>query len=124
MSVAKSLNSVLIVEPNQNLVRPYSFLPPDSVVTRLTNTVAASEFLRQSSVDLVLLSCSFSSKKLLHFLEDLKLASSERIVPLILVVDLTKPYSIVPGLTWDKKLGLLSSNSTVRELELQLAHLA
>jgi hypothetical protein len=47
---------------------------------------------------------------MLHFLESLKQASHTKIIPLILVVDLHQPYSIVPGLNWDQKLALLTRN--------------
>jgi DNA-binding response OmpR family regulator len=115
--------SILIVEPNLTLVRPYAFLPTKAQVTRLSNSVAAAALLQEQSFDLVFLSCSFSSKKLLHFLDELKETSKAVITPLVLMVDLSKPFSIVPGLTWDKRLRLLSSSATARELELALTHL-
>lgn len=119
----KSLPSILIVEPNQNLARPYSFLPAEAQVTRLSNSLAAATLLKEQNFDLVFLSCSFSAKKLLHLLDELKAASKTAIMPLVFVVDLSKPFSIVPGLTWDKNLCLLSSSSTARELELALSRL-
>jgi len=119
----KSPPSILIVEPNQNLARPYSFLPTEAKVARLSNSIAAATLLKEQNFDLVFLSCSFSAKKLLHFLDELKAASKTAIVPLVFVVDLSKPFSIIPGLTWDKNLCLLSSNSTARELELALSRL-
>lgn len=119
----KAAPSILIVEPNQSLERPYAFLPKSAKVTRQSNSVAAAALLQQQTFDLVFLSCSFSAKKLLHFLDELKAANKTGITPLALVVDLHKPFSLVPGLTWDKQLCLLSSASTARELELALAQL-
>lgn len=120
-SVAKS---VLIVEPNSDLEKPYSFLDQKKFqITRVSNSLTASYELQKSNFDLVFLSCSFSNKKILNFLESLKLAGSTRIIPLILVVDLSQPYSIVPGLTWNNQLGLLSSISSEKELQINLSKL-
>lgn len=115
---------VLVVEPNSQLVEPYCFLT-DRVaeVTRLTSASAASQLLSNKNFDLVMASCSLSSRKLLHLLETIKTASQAAIIPLILVVDLQQPYSLVPGLSWAKQVQLLSSRSNAEMLELALAQL-
>ena len=109
--------SILIVEPNLDQKKPYSFLDLKTFkITRVNNSLDAAYELQKQSFDLVFLSCSFSNKKILNFLESLKEASSTKIIPLILVVDLSQPYSIVPGLNWNKQLSLLSSFSSEKEL--------
>lgn len=124
MSTAVVAKSILIVEPNPHLDRPYSLLDSRAFqVARISNPLTAGFELQKQAFDLVLLSCSFSHKKLLHFLDSLKEADKTKIIPLILVVDFSKPYSLIPGLTWDGKLGLLSSLSGAKELNLQLAKL-
>ena len=124
MSPLSSQKSILIVEPNLDLEKPYSFLDPQIFkVTRVSNTLLAASALEQQNFELVLLSCSFSNKKLLNFLDSLKLASKNKIIPLVLVVDFNQPYSIVPGLSWDKQVGLLSSSSCAKELMTVLARL-
>ncbi len=118
------LPAILIVEPNVDLEKPYIFLDPKIFqVTRVSNVLIASEELQKQDFNLVFLSCSFSNKKILSFLESLKLASKKQILPLILVVDLHQPYSIVPGLKWDQKIAVLSSASTTEELQSVLRRL-
>lgn len=117
MSEALVQKSILIVEPNLDLEKPYSFLDQKLFkVTRVSDVLTASDELQKQDFSLVFLSCSFSNKKLLNFFEALKLASKKQIMPLLLVVDLNQPYSIVPGLNWDQKIALLSSQSAEEEL--------
>jgi len=109
--------TILIVEPNLDLQKPYAFLNSKTFkITRVNSVLTASDELQKQDFSLVFLSCSFSNKKIFNFLESLKLASKKQIIPLLLVVDLNQPYSIVPGLNWDQKIGLLSSQSFEEEL--------
>ncbi len=124
MLTSSASKSILIVEPNSDLEKPYSFLDQKTFkVTRASNSLTASYELQKQNFDLVFLSCSFSNKKILNFLESLKLAGSNQIIPLILVVDLSQPYSIVPGLTWNNQLSLLNSISSDKELQIALSKL-
>lgn len=124
MLTPSASKSILIVEPNLDQKKPYSFIDPKTFkITRVNNSLDAAYELQKQSFDLVFLSCSFSNKKILNFLESLKEASSTKIIPLILVVDLNQPYSIVPGLTWNKQLSLLSSSSSEKELHAALDQL-
>ena len=109
--------TILIVEPNLDLQKPYAFLDQKLFkIIRVSNILTANNELQKQDFNLVLLSCSFSNKKILNFLESLKLASKSQIIPLLLVVDLNQPYSIVPGLNWDQKIAVLSSQSAEEEL--------
>lgn len=124
MSAVSKQKSILVVEPNSSLNQPYVFF--DSAVfdiTRCSNPNIAREYLQQKKFSLVCLSCSFSNKKMLNLLESIKNASQTAIIPLILVVDLQQPYSIVPGLSWNGQLAVLSSVSTSQDLQLQLGKL-
>lgn len=124
MLTSSAPKSILIVEPNLDQKKPYSFLDLKTFkITRINNSFDAAYELQKQNFDLVFLSCSFSNKKILNFLESLKEASSTKIIPLILVVDFSQPYSIVPGLTWNKQLGLLSSISSEKELRTALDQL-
>lgn len=116
--------TILIVEPNLNLQKPYVFLDSKNFkITRVSDILIASNELQKQDFNLVFLSCSFSNKKMLNFLESVKLASKNQIIPLLLVVDLSQPYSIVPGLNWDQKIAMLSSQSSAEELATILHHL-
>lgn len=124
MPTASKQKSILVVEPNSNLDRPYAFF--DQAIfdlIRCSNPSVAREYLEQNKFALVCLSCSFSNKKMLNLLESIKNASQTSIIPIILVVDLQQPYSIVPGLTWNGQIALLSSTSTAQDLKLQLGKL-
>jgi DNA-binding response OmpR family regulator len=110
-------HSILIVEPNLDLEKPYIFLDSQTFkITRVSNVFAAGEELQKQVFALVFLSCSFSNKKILNFLEELTLASKKQVLPLILVVDLHQPFSIVPGLHWDQKVAVLSSVTSKEEV--------
>jgi len=116
--------TILIVEPNLNLRKPYVFLDSKNFkITRVSDILIASNELQKQTFNLVFLSCSFSNKKILNFLESVKFASKKQIIPLLLVVDLNQPYSIVPGLNWDQKIAVLSSQSFEEELTTILHHL-
>jgi len=116
--------AILIVEPNLNLQKPYVFLDSKNFkITRVSDILIASNELQKQDFNFVFLSCSFSNKKILNFLESVKLASKKQIIPLLLVVDLNQPYSIVPGLNWDQKIAVLSSQSFEEELTTILHHL-
>ncbi len=124
MSAVSKQKSILIIEPNSNLDQPYAFFDKKIFeLTRCSNPNLAREYLGQKKFSLVCLSCSFSNKKMLNLLELIKDASQTSIIPIILVVDLQKPYSIVPGLTWNGQLAVLSSVSTNQDLQLQLSKL-
>ena len=116
--------AILIVEPNLDLQKPYAFLDTKNFkITKVSDIATANDELQKQDFSLVFLSCSFSNKKILNFLESLKLASKNQIIPLILIVDLNQPYSIVPGLNWDQKIAVLSSQSSAEELMTILHHL-
>ncbi len=117
-------STILIVEPNLDLQKPYAFLDTKNFkITKVSDIATANDELQKQDFSLVFLSCSFSNKKILNFLESLKLASKNQIIPLILIVDLNQPYSIVPGLNWDQKIAVLSSQSSAEELMTILHHL-
>lgn len=124
MFLAKSTQNVLVLDPNFEQVALYSFIDQKKFQVKfLSNPGLASEALAQENFDLVFLSCSFSNKKLLHFLESLKQACKNKIIPLVLVVDFEQSYSIVPGIKWDQRVALLGSQASAEELNATLARL-
>jgi len=121
MSSLNKNYSILIVEPNKNSGLPYSFFKQKQFNLATTASIQkALKDLAQFTPNLVLLSTSFSTDQLIIFLEALKNASSKQIIPLILVVDLTKPLSILPGTSWGKKLGIIHSLSSKKEISATL----
>ena len=124
MFLAKSSQNALVLDPHFEQVAVYSLLDHKKFqVKTFSNPLQASEALAQENFDLVFLSCSFSNKKLLNFLDSLKQACKNKIIPLVLVVDFSQSYSIVPGIKWDNKIALLGSQASAEELDVALLRL-
>ena len=116
------LKSILIIEPNFKLQQPYQLLSSDLfAVTRVTNQSQAAALLEKESFDLIMLSCSFSASKSLNLLTMLNQHQRKQITPLILVVDLSKRYSLVLGTTWAKQLSIVHSQTKQAELNTTLS---
>ena len=111
---------LLIIEPNSELTSPYQFFPNNFDIIRLTSTKTAFEKLASQDFSLFVVSTSFSPEKLTILLEALKNQFTDRVIPLLLVVDLNQPLSCVPGTYWGGKLGLLPSNATKQQTLLTL----
>ncbi|MBU0579404.1 hypothetical protein KKE34_02055 [Patescibacteria group bacterium] len=124
MSILK-LNSILIVEPKPDLADLYNFLPQDSHTLHITSTGRATQYLRDKTPDLVIISASYSPVQIFHMLETLKECSSSSmyLIPLIFSIDLDHKTSFIPGTYWGKKLGIINSLSSKKEVELVLARI-
>lgn len=110
-------HSVLIVEPNKKLNVPYRYLSTQLFNTKSTPTIQlALSALSDSKPKLVFLSTSFSPQLQLQFLEALKNASTTELIPLILVIDLSRQLSTIPGTSWGGKVGLLHNHISKSEL--------
>ena len=114
--------SILIIEPNSKLQQPYQLLSADLFeVKRVTNQSQAMALLEKESFDLFMLSCSFSATKSLNLLTMLNHYQRDKITPLIMVIDLSKRYSLVLGTTWAKQLGIINSDTKQAELNATLS---
>lgn len=118
----------LIIEPNPQLVTPYSLLTsvyhqPLSL-TRVDNLDQARPAFTASKPDLVMFSGSFAAIASLDFLEFIhREMPMGELIPLIWVVDLSQPLSQVLGTAWGGKVAVLSSESDIHELRACLFHL-
>ena len=117
----------LVVEPDEtlttppNISPPYSFLQSHSYsLTILPSIELARASLSKFTPDLVLLSMSFSPQKTIEFLEVLKNASTQKLIPLLFVVNLSQPISVVPGTTWGNKLSITHTVCTEKEFQTTL----
>jgi PleD family two-component response regulator len=108
--------SILIIEPNQLMAKPYAYIPISYNITRVTSLETAFEQLIDYPPGIVFLSTSFQIHKLLDFLTELQHSSKDRIVPLILTIDLDHRLNFVPGTYWGGEMGILSSLSTETEV--------
>lgn len=106
---------VLIIEPNKNLTKPYSYLSKGWFVTRLTTNNLTSNSLKKINPDMVFLSASLPPLKSLKFLETLKDFDDSKLTPLIIVVDLSHRLNFVPGTSWGGRIGVLDSFSSKKE---------
>lgn len=123
MSATLEAPAILVLEPNQNLTIPYQFLTSTYQLTRLHDPLTLANELSRKQYQLVMLSCSFSSRKLLQLLETINQAHRDTLLPIVLVIDLHQPYSLVPGLNWANKVGLLSSQSDAAATQLVVRQL-
>lgn len=108
---------ILILEPNSLVVSPYSYLASifrQAVTIQRAETVDhAIESFKMLEPGLVMLSASFEPLEMVRFLEFLKNAGKESIIPLIWVVDLDTPVSTILGTKWA---GLTAVSSTLTSL--------
>ena len=121
MSILK-LNSILIVEPKPDLAKPYNFLPQDNHTLHIKSVQKATQYLHDKKPDLVIVSASYSPLQIFHLLETLKeqSSSSTYLIPLIFSIDLDHKTNFIPGTYWGKKLGIINSLSSKKEVELVL----
>ena len=122
-----SQKTALVIEPNtflvstQSLAIPYSFLPKQKLqLTTVASIESALAHLVDQTPDIVFLSTSFSPHKTLKFLEALKNHSTKKLIPLIMVVDLSLPASIIPGTTWGESLGIVHTAISPKEFQATL----
>jgi len=106
---------ILIVEPNKNLIVPYSYLPGSFKFVRVYSTQLGLRELTKITPDMVFLSGSFSASKTVRFLEALKNSSRSDLIPLIIVVDLSHRLNFVPGTSWGGKIAIIDSFISKKE---------
>ena len=111
-----ALPYALIIEPNESLNVPYSYLDDTFQYDRCASVENGLQLLAQKHPDLVLVSASFSLSKTHRLLDALKNKSATSLIPVIVVVDLANKSSTVLGTTWGNKYGVTTSISTVKEL--------
>lgn len=106
----------LIIEPNDSVIKPYSYLDEIYEYERCTSVEKGLSIMASKYPDILFLSASFSLSKSLKVLESLKHKSAYGLIPLILVVDLSNRLSGIPGTEWGDKIGILSTLSSSKEL--------
>lgn len=106
----------LIIEPNDRMLHPYSFLENSYIYQRYTSVEIALQHMSIKYPDIVFISASFSLSKCIKILDALKHISLHSLIPIIFVVDLSKNASLIPGTTWGDKLGIVTSISNQHEL--------
>ncbi len=102
-------DTILIVEPNELLKTPYGHLSNLGTVHRVPTVGAAIREIVWNVPAIVFLSASIDPKKSLVLLDTLKDASRYSLIPLIIVVDLTKEISTVLGTSWGGKIAVVDS---------------
>ncbi len=95
------LTRIFVIEPDTKVIHPYDFfsqLYPNTIeLIRYQSLNQAEIDLQPLSPSLVLLSSSFSPAKSVEFLEHFKNTFVDQLIPLILVVDLSKPIPNLLG---------------------------
>lgn len=103
------LDTILIVEPNELLKTPYTHLDNLGTIHRVPTVGAAIKEIVWNVPAMVFLSASIDPKKSLVLLDTLKDASRYSLIPLIIVIDLTKEISMVLGTSWGGKIAVVDA---------------
>lgn len=104
-------HQVLIIEPNDKLIKPYSYLKNFSQI-RARTVKQAVKALAANKFVFFIISASFSPEKQLLLLDAFKQNFKDQVIPLLVVVDLNQPTSTVLGTNWSNKIALLASNAS------------
>ena len=110
-----SLPYAIIIEPNESLHKPYSFMKDAYESDRCASIESGLSLLAKRSPDIVFLSSSYSISKMLKILEAIKHKSHLTLIPLVIVVDLSNRINNIPGTSWGNKIGIVTSISSVKE---------
>ncbi len=114
---SKIMHTILVVEPNTAIERPYSLVPKGYHIIRTSSTdkgVSLSQ--RQYLPDVIMLSSNVPEDDALAFMSTMLETFETKIIPLIYVVDLSRRVNIVPGTYWAQKMGVLCSLSSKKEV--------
>jgi hypothetical protein len=107
---------VLAFEPNPHLTPPYLYFP-NSFDFETHRKLSPMILKKVKSVpDLITVSTSFSVEQLVDFLWQLKDAFPDRVIPLLFIIDWSRPLIQIPGTTWGGKVGVLHSLSSQEEV--------
>jgi len=105
----KSFLTALIIEPNDKLIVPYTYLDDSYSIIRKSSAREGLTALFTNRVDIVFISASFPPNKTLSILETIKNKSKTKLIPVVVVVDFTNRLNFIPGTTWGGKIGVLDS---------------
>ncbi len=111
-----SSDTILIIEPNELLEFPYYYLNRLGTVRRVPTVGAALKEAIWNVPQMVFLSASIDPKKVLVLLDTLKDASRYTLIPLIIVVDLSKEISQILGTSWGGKIAVIDSHIPKKDL--------
>jgi len=107
---------VLIIEPNDSLKKPYTFMYGVYDIRRVSSIARAITEVHLKPPELVLLSASFTPVSTLKLLEVLKEVSVFTIIPLLIIVDLSYRISTVLGISWGGKIAVVDYNIPKKDL--------
>ncbi len=100
---------ILIIEPNNLLKTPYSYIPSKYKIVRVSSVELASRILINSTPKLAILSASLPLSENLNFLSQLRKSSISFLISLLIIIDLTNRISMVPGTLWGGKISVIDS---------------
>ncbi len=119
-----SIDTFLVVEPNELLRTPYEHLSSIGTIKRVPSIGSAIKEVVWNIPSIVFLSASINPKRSLIFLDTLKDASRCSLIPIIVVVDLSKEISFVLGTTWGGKIAVVDCFISKRDLVNTIARIA
>ena len=113
----KTLKTAFVVEPNSKLVEFYLGMEQLFNLTVTNSVPQALQKLYEQEPDVFILSTSFSLSLQIKALEAFKNSCKNKIIPLVLVIDLSKPISTIAGISWGNKLHIVNSRQSLKELK-------
>ncbi len=87
------------------------------------NISQALQALAVGQPAIVYCSSHFVPSKIVRLLDAIKEQSTTRLIPVILGLDLTQPIVVIPGTRWAGKLGILTDEMSVDEIDALLNRL-
>lgn len=116
---------LLVVEPDLSCDLPYVHLKQEYQMIRSATIETALFQLTQVIVpDLVLISTSLPVSDQLHLLEAVRNLCTNGIIPLIFVVNVKQRLNQVIGTSWGGAMGVLTTESSEREVQAVLNRIA
>lgn len=107
--------SVLIIEPNTDLLYPYKYLPRSYSITRISSVDHSEKPFSTLSPTLILVSASLGPTDQLCILDRVKRHVKKEFPSIIIVVDLQNPLSFIIGTSWAGHLAVIDSHISPQE---------
>lgn len=110
-----SSKSILIIETTGCLAIPLTFFPSAYKIESALTVNEARIILQEHSVQLIAFNVSCPEGLMFEVIHMINQTVKDKIIPLLLVIDLSIPLTVIPGTSWGGRLGILHSLSTRAE---------
>lgn len=105
----------LVMDPHPISKEVATLLENHFRVTHCTSVPLTLQALATQSPSILVVSTRFTPTKLIQVLEAVKERSTDRLIPVLLNLDLTQPMITIPGTRWSGKLGIITRDTNQAE---------